>query len=182
MQILSSTTMLCVCVYCVFCSQQFVHSKNLSVFIVDVVPPKCQGKLKFFEGVRPQAVIASRNFSKSLQWLLSLVVSKRDPLTKPVDIYTNNGFFFFPHQILLCVYQGHVMEHQVPAMIHNLNANPQVQKEDVTDGELYCWIQDFVLRGLNQFAHKTWPIDPPCPHRHSPYHLWLKDQIQLCIL
>jgi hypothetical protein len=30
------------------------------------------------------------------------------------------------------------MEHQVPAMIHNLNANPQVQKEDVTDGELYC--------------------------------------------
>jgi hypothetical protein len=55
--------------------------------------------------------------------------------------------FFFPRRILLCVYQGHVTEHQVPAMFHNLNANPQVQKEDVTDGELYCcWIQDFVLQ------------------------------------
>ncbi len=58
----------CVSVFTLFfCSQQFVHSKNLSVFIVDVVPPKCQGKLKIFEGVRPQAVVASRNFSKSLQ-------------------------------------------------------------------------------------------------------------------
>ncbi len=118
-----------------------------------------QGKLKFFEGVHKLLLppeTSPKACSDYYPWFL------KRPSNKTSRYIHQQWILFFSLQILRCVYQGHITEHQVPAMFHNLNANPQVQKEDVTDAELYCWIRDFVLRGLNPLLTRLWPVEPPC--------------------
>jgi hypothetical protein len=47
MQILSSTTMLCVCVYSVFLFTTICPQQELVGILVDVVPPSARGSSKF---------------------------------------------------------------------------------------------------------------------------------------
>jgi hypothetical protein len=159
MQILSSTTMLRVCVYSIFLFTTICPQQELVSLIVDVVPPSAQGKLKFFEGVHKLLLppeTSPKACSNYYPWFLKRPSNKTSK-------YTNNGFYFFLVRFCYVYIKDTWRSIRFQLCFITSNANPQdLQKEDVTDGELHCWIQDFVIRGLNPFAHKTWPTDPPC--------------------
>ncbi len=61
------TTMLCVRVYSVFLFTTICPQQELVGLIVDAVPPSARGSSNFLKVGTQADVVASRNFSKSLQ-------------------------------------------------------------------------------------------------------------------
>jgi hypothetical protein len=140
---------------------------------------QCQGRLKFFEGVH-KLLLPPENSPKACSdyypwWFLKRPSNKTSRYTPTMDFIFFLVRFCFVYikdtlrsiRFQLCFItsmQIHKCRRRMLQIVNSIVEFKILCSEDGT----HC-SQDLA----------SWPS---MPHRHSPYHLWLKVQIQLCRL
>lgn len=178
MQILSSTTMLCVCVYSIFLFTTICPQQELVGLIVDVVPPSAQGKLKIFEGVHKLSLppeTSPKACSDYYPWFL------KRPSNKTSRYIHQQWIFFFLLRFCFVYIKDTLRSIRFQlCFITSMQIHKTCRRRML---QMVNSIVEFKTLCSEDLTHCSQDLasSPSMPHRHSPYHLWLKVQTQLCL-